>query len=407
MARVFATALLLAFALPGAAQNKQYHVVFPATVPSGNGVQITVAVSNTSPPPGLSTINSMQFVAPNGVTIVEIDPGNISSSNGGQTVTLKDFPGIRRGETKSFTFTLNVTGSTCTPGEWGVQARTGNAFPQGDTFFLNGSEQLVSAIGCTGILKCPSLPATVPGIYNFSLAEDGNLTTGVRLENKDGSACVPVPFNVSFTDIGRSVNIYWDETSQPFAVLDTTVEWPAETVDPATNLPRSTKVDWGDGVVDAPTCLASNAPAPYGTLTAAVAPGATSFQLTAASGVTTLPPAPFPIVVASVSGPPERMLVTSWSGPVGGTFTVQVAAATVSSHASGAKAMSTPLPVMTSGPLAGKQAEVCIVQETFTTPPFGNATCTVEQTANVEPLACVLVKSRLFLIGDPIVSRSI
>lgn len=77
--------------------------------------------------------------------------------------------------------------------------------------------------------------------------------------------------------------------------------------------------------------------------------------------------------------------------------------------------MSTPLPVFdpnaklpagstTTHPYAGKQAPVCIIEEDFLAQPFAAAGCPA-QAAGVEPLGCVLVETRLFVLGDPFVSR--
>ena len=428
----FAATVLVAFAMPISAShvqsdNKFFHAIFPDTVPTGTGVQIAVTIFNTSPPPGQSTMNSLQFIAPAGVTITAISPGTLEPVGGGTSVIVNNIPGIGRGGSRTFTLTLNVTATGCTPGNWDVHANTGNAFPKGTDFALNGQQQLDSLLGCTGILKCPSLPTTAPGIYNFSQGADGNTTTGLRWENKDASTCIPVPFNVAFSNVGKTVLVEWDENVQPFATLEITTTWPRELIDPVTSLPHRTKVAWELSPlteIPAPACLSSNPPVPYGTLAAEIDDDPaleTSIQITA----TSLPAVPFAIVVPSnqASTAPERMLVTALSGPVSGVFTATVqrgsGGTTISTHSLGAAVVSTPLPVIDVNakvldssvpsliphPYAGKQAQACLIDEQFETQPFGTAGCPT-QAAGVEPLSCVLVKSSLFLLGDPVITRS-
>lgn len=420
---VVAAAMFAAWA-PVAAAQKVFFAEFPEVVATGVST-IQVTFFNATPPPGVSTINSIQLTAPANVTITGVSPGTLSPAAGGQVVVVNNIPGIRRGESRTFTLTVNNTATSCAQGTWDADANTGNAYPQG-TEFAEIAEKMkeTSGVGCDGILKCPSLPTTAPGIYNFTQNNSGNTTTGLRWENKDASACIPVVFDLTFSNAGKTLLVQWDESTQPYAVLETTTTWPLELIDPATSLPHRTKVAWeltpSPIEIPAPACLSSNPPLPYGTLAAAVtttAPGTDSIQIAASS----LPATPFAIVVPSdQSGTdPERMLVTGLSGPVSGVFTATVergsGGTTISTHALGAAVVSTPLPVIdpnaklpvgsaTPHPYAGRQAQACLIDELFETQPFGTAGCPAQGSG--EPLSCVKVTSTFFLIGDPIISRS-
>ena len=271
--------------------------------------------------------------------------------------------------------------------------------------------KLTSSVGCDGVLKCPSLGSTVPGIYSSQQAADGNTTKLTRFENKDLSACIPVGFNLDFQNSGKTVFIAWDEVLQPYAVLEADTDFPLELVDPLTGLPKRTQVAWEldtttnqPKYIDAPSCLSSTQPAQYGTIATAITSASTvSIAIAAAS----LPNAPFSMIVASATGP-ERMLVQSYTGPVSGIFTASVVRGTGGTvpvnHAVGDKVASTPAPIINSGPYAGKQAEVCLIEENVLTQVFGTTGCPT-QAANAEPLACVKVQSRFFIIGDPWLSR--
>lgn len=425
----FMATVLATFALPsGAAGEKIFYALFPDVVLSGTAVPVNVTFVNVSAPPGVSTINSIKILAPLNVTINNVVPGTGSGTLSGpfaeptlpgqQYWVVTNFTGIKRGEQKTFQFSVNTSANaSCAPANWGAEANTGNSYPQGDSFIAQtASMKLTSGIGCDGILKCPSLPTGDPGIYNFTQVSGGNITTGLRLENKDASVCIPILFNVGFSASDRTVLIEWDMNTQPYATLDTTTTWPRELVETTSGLPKRTRVAWefsSPGVpryLQAPACLVSDPPVPYGTLGVAItSDGTTSIVIVA----TSLPTAPFPIVIASNEPgvDPERMLVTGYTaGPAAGVFTAYVIRGSgmteVSNHSLGAKVVSTPLPIVNI-PLNyynGKQAQVCIIEEVFSAQPLGTAGCPT-QAAGAEPLACVQVETHLYVIGDPYVTR--
>ncbi len=270
-------------------------------------------------------------------------------------------------------------------------------------------------------LTCPSITPTGSGQDTLTETSGANTTTLLRKENKDASVCAPTPVDVTFSDADRTVQVTFDQ-SQPATVIDTTTLWPFELIDPATGLPKVTRVAWEviggtPQYVPGPACLSSVPPAPYGTLGANITDTVTtSIMITAAS----LPTPPFAIVIASnvPLTDPERMLVTALSGS--GTYTATVVrgtgGTTASTHSSGAAVVSTPLPIIDSNaklpvgsstphPYAGKQAQVCIIEEIFSVQPFGTAGCPA-QAPGVEPLGCVQVETHLFLLQDPYVSRN-
>lgn len=431
LAGLFPVLALAVFASSGALAQKVFYAEFPDVIPTGVST-FQVKFFNATPPevPGNSTINSIRIDPPADVRIISVSIGSMSPALpvSGQAVIVNNIPGIRVNRGLSFNVTVDNTATSCAQGTWDADANTGNAYPQGTEFDeIDSKMKEVSGVGCDGVLKCPSLPVSSPGIYNFTQTNGGNTTTGLRWENKDASACIPVVFDLTFSNSGKTLLVQWDEGTQPYAVLETTTTWPPELIDPATSLPHRTKVAWdltpSPVEIPAPACLSSNPPAPYGTLTAPITGLPASFQITAAS----LPAVPFAIVVPSSTAgtDPERILVKTMSGPVSGVFTVTdfvrgSGGTAISDHAAGAAVVSTPLPVIdanaklpigsaTPHPYAGQQAKACLIEESFETHPFnppnGAATCP-PQAAGAEPLSCVLVKSIFFLIGDPIITRN-
>lgn len=264
--------MLAAFALASSAatSTKLFYAEFASLVPTGNGVTVKVTVYNGSPPPGLSTMNSLQITAPAGVTIRGISPGTISPIDGAQTVTVANFPGIKRSESKEFTLTVDNPISSCTTGTWAIAANTGNAFPGGDSFDpIVEKMKLTSGVGCDVFLAC----AQPLNVYNEPASPSGNLTSIERLPNKDGSACQDVGFNVSFSNGDKTVQIQWDEQAFPNVVLKATVTWPLELTETATSFPKRTAVAWeliqppnpGAGTPNytlAPTCTSDQPPGP-------------------------------------------------------------------------------------------------------------------------------------------------
>lgn len=417
---VAAAALLAALAVPSLAQPAKIYslVVSPTALPAGQTTEVTVTFKNQVPN-GNSSFNSLVLTAPEGVTIPAQAITTLSGTAVvvGNTVQVSNIAPVK--PQKDFTFKFNVSvaaDATCADGSWDTPTTTfvytGSNF-SGDVFTLQTNlSSVIAAVGCDGVLKCPSIP-TAPGFTSYG---PENTTSLLRWENKDGSDCIPVTFNLTFAPDNRELELTWNVGVQPYATIETRTNWPAETVHPDTQLPRRTRVQWvgAPGPVDAPTCLSARPPTVYGTLVGSMngTDLTSAIQITAAS----LPAAPFPIVVPSnVAGTaPERMLVTSHApSATSGVHDVNVVRAsgltTKSTHSSGAKVMSTPMPVFPGTfpdvAFQNRQAQACIFNEFFETP-LDPAACAADQVAGVEPLGCVEVESHLFLIGDPIISRS-
>src|SRR5262249_40947523 len=148
---------------------------------------------------------------------------------GGTSVIITNFSGIKAHEDATFEITLSGTTGTCTKVTFFVNANSGNAYPGGDEFDKTRTDLLTTSVNCDGILKCPSLPASQPGVYNYSEISGANSTQIAGYENKDGSVCVAVPFAVSFSGTNRSVTVFWDP-SQPAAAVQSNTTWPPELV---------------------------------------------------------------------------------------------------------------------------------------------------------------------------------
>lgn len=360
--------ILAAFALPVLAASsspKFFYAKFPVTIPLGTTNQ-TFTVFNATPPPGVSTINSMEIDAPAGVKINSISPGTLLDQNrvdsqNREVYFVNNLPGIKSG--KSLTFTINVTVSviTCTSATWGIAANTGNAYPQGDPFADQhpADENLTTGLGCDGVVSCDSVE--IP--FDFQTS-DGTTGSGVRGWNKDGSPCNKVDYHFAVDTTNFIGKLQWDTGQQPNAAFSWTVLWPAEDVDSTGWLVRRPKLAWtmdlsgnATNIINAVACLSAIPPTPYGILvnglndtdnTSTVTLDTTTTINTQGPPKTAVPASPpFPIVIGT-----ERMQVTAVSGgPTytltvtrgqGGTFKVSHAASTSTTQTI---VMSTPLPI--------------------------------------------------------------
>ena len=260
--------LLAAFALPSMAGSgtKNFIAEFPTVSATS---KISMIMHNVSDAPGVSTINSIliEFTsAPPGAMITGVKMTaptvmipTMTPSTGGTSVVITNFPGIKSHADATFEITLSGVTSNCTSVSFNVNANSGNSYPGGDEFVDQTVYPATTSVNCDGVLKCPSLPATTPGIYNYKEISGANVTSLLRWENKDGSVCIPTQFNVSISNSDRTVNIFWNQL-QPYAALQSETTWPPELVDPTDAfLPKPTKfsVD-GSGPWVAPTCLSSN-----------------------------------------------------------------------------------------------------------------------------------------------------
>jgi hypothetical protein len=271
-----------------------------------------------------------------------------------------------------------------------------------------------------GILDCgEGIKGSFANPDNVAPDQPG-YSAGSRGVNKDGSACVLVPYtftNNILTAPFDQVHLSWDATVQPNAAFLYTLNWrlrPVETTDPLTGwtvAPRP-QVAWlTDGTTGDPVfipglaCVSPRLPAPYGTLTAQMAADAAQVTITGIKanpasqyavpqpGAPAIPSLPFPIVIANdvggnVSTATERMTavsIASQSPPTTagytGTYTitfnvtrggVSEGMSTPALHDAGYTAMSTPLPIIpddaTTFPspyVVNTQAHMCIAEHGF------------------------------------------
>jgi hypothetical protein len=394
--RLLAVLALAAVALPtSAAPEKIFSIsVTPAVLPAGQSTQIEATFRNESPN-GNSTVNSLILTlnTPVNVTLSNALPDNGTAVINGKSVRVSNMSGLRPGKAFKLRVTVTVpSGTSCTSAQWLGQAFTGNSFG-GDAFgpASPGANIAATLIGCDGILACKG-----QGTSTFS---DGTNATGERgTHNKDGSGCVPVPYDFT-NNIAASNNVImrWDTTLQPAAALTYTLTWEPEFVDETTGLPPPTQVAWeldASGqplpgkIVTGRACLSSTLPAPYGTLNA---DNGTTLNVTAG----TVPAVPFPIMIGG-----ERIHVTGIAGPI---WTVQRAQGGTQqqSHAAGVSVMSTPLPIDNepTSPYYQQQMQMCIWDEGWVA--VGSGACPSDSTK-----LCAIIRktTSVFDISDGWVS---
>jgi hypothetical protein len=387
--------MLAAFALPGfaASTTKFFTASGPAVVPIGitSGIQFTFL--NATPPPGVSTINSVLITPPTNVSINcnSITPGTGVLYSDGVSCVVTNFPGIKTGKTGTFTFTTNNSATSCAAGQWNSAANAGNSFPQGDVFAPSylGANQPSSGVGCDGSLGCQN-----PGAPTNPAAQFGDGTVvGYRGLNKDGSTCNNVFFDLTDFIISNSqnqVHYQWDNSAQPHAVFVYSVHWSPAYVDPVTGLPKPTQVAWNltgpPQYVDAHACLSAILPAPYGTLADGIdaVTGSITVNTTAP-----LPAVPFPIVIGT-----ERMDVTA----VGATWAVtrHTGGTLAAAHTAGDSVMSTPLPLDASGNLM----QMCIVSKDIKVVTPDQCSSLPNPNLPNPPPACVQVDTLIIDQGD-------
>src|SRR5688500_13954490 len=193
-----------ALALPGiAADNKFFFAGFQTFLASG-ATTVDVRFFNATPPPGVSTINSIQIrlassTPASNMTIVSaqmISPAgsvNYALTNSDKTITLTGFTGIKNNEIATFRLTLANAPSACTTFTWNAFANAGNAFPKGTDFAPTRTDLLTTYVGCavaSAPLDCPGGPNT------FTFPSASGDITGLRGDNKDLTACVVVDYAV-------------------------------------------------------------------------------------------------------------------------------------------------------------------------------------------------------------------
>ena len=154
---------------------------------------------------------------------------------------------------------LSITGPA---GAYQLSASTGVA---GDPTATSAPFNIAASLG---VLDCVGNPNGQPAAFNGT-----NGTTAVagnRGNNKDGSVCKLVAYDLTFLG-DRELVFVWDTTNQPNAAFAYSIDWKPEFVDPATGLPKRTKLPWTmtgitPNYVVGRTCLSPTLPAAYGTL---------------------------------------------------------------------------------------------------------------------------------------------
>lgn len=235
--------LIAIAASSAAAPQKQ----FTLTLSQAGPLRVAAKLTNTSPN-GNSSFNSFDldlggFMPSGPVTLV-----HSATSSPSFTADLTSVPGHVRisnltpvGRTEFVVVTFGLQSTCPSSGNATVDATvwTGSNF-SGELFNDLSGVQSVSA-GCDTVIASCAPPANV---YNEPPSPSGNVTSIERLPNKDGSACQPIAFNVTFLDGDRTVFVQWDEVTFPNVVLRATVSWPVELTETATSFPKRTQVAW-------------------------------------------------------------------------------------------------------------------------------------------------------------------
>jgi hypothetical protein len=338
-----------------------------------------------------------------------ITPGTGALWSDGLSCVVTNFPGIKNGKSGTFTFTTTNHNVTCATEQWKSQANAGNAFPQGDVFqpSFAGADMPSSDVKCwDGTLACQD--PNQPPDPNATVSDPA--VTVTRGPNKDGTTCSAVLFDLTdfivTTQPDNTVRFQWDTSSQPNASFISTVHWNPQYVDPATGLPKPTRVAYNlvgpPSYVPLIACLSTNFPALYGTLNAfTTSPDTITIDTT--NHVAALPAAPFPLVIGT-----ERMNAISLVSSSGNFFKYNVQRAQGGTSpfplSSGLSVMSTSLPLDASG----NQQRACLINQDNTvvtssdTPNCGSLT---NPNAPNPPPACVKVDTLIFFEGDPIFSN--
>ena len=245
---------MAAFALPAqaASSTKTFYAVFPALISAGDPITITVRFNNNSPPPGISTINSILISPASGVTIYNITPGSATPAGAGYpagSYIVNNIPGIKRGTYLDFQITAKA--ATCVNGTWGAEANTGNAYPGGDSFGHDPQEKLVSA--CDGTIGCDTSNDwfSSDGVLdpNADIAFGGNAGWGVRRgpNLNTSQTCVPVAFNFELNN--QVASFVWDKASGQTATFKYVVVFDptrVDAADPTTGwTQKRPSVSWG------------------------------------------------------------------------------------------------------------------------------------------------------------------
>ena len=226
--------MLAAFALPSiaASTTKYFYAVFPTVVlntgAAGNE-NISLTINNSTPPPGVATINSMEIDAPAGVTINSISNGTLTPRGGG-VYYVNNMIGIKSGQSKSLTLNVTVDGPNCVLETWGIFANAGNAYPQGDSFIDQhpAAENLNSAVGCDGTLVCDTQITNV----NPTLDGGQHSVLGRGPKDADGSSCGTnaVPYSTDFIMLATQTFVFTEISGSQHPTVEYVLSWNAVAV---------------------------------------------------------------------------------------------------------------------------------------------------------------------------------
>jgi hypothetical protein len=221
---------LAAFALPSlaASTTKYFYAYFPQVVlntgPAPASENISFTIFNSTPPPGVSTINSMEIDAPAGVTINSISNGTLSSQGGGHYI-VNNMTGIKSGQSKTLTLNVTVDGPNCVQEAWGIFANAGNAYPQGDSFTDQhpAAENLTSAVGCDGTLVCN----TPLSDLNPTLDGSQHSVLGRGAFDADGSSCSTnaVPYSADFITLNSQTFNFKEISNGQHPTIEYVLSW--------------------------------------------------------------------------------------------------------------------------------------------------------------------------------------
>jgi hypothetical protein len=387
--RVLVAMFLVAFALPIQAQNstKFFYAEFKGVSLLTGTVDVTFY--NATPPPGVSTVNSLRIdillpqssVSITNVKMIDATTGAVLASpsfalqltpdppnpQAAKAYEIWNFPGFKNGKSATFRLTLGGLPTTCSSISWAAFANTGNSYPGGDEFQPTRTDLLTSGVGCTetGTLNCDS---------NNSFGDPAFGAAGNRGGNKDGSACVAGNYTF-LNDIPGSNTVYfqWDQSSQQTAAFSYFATFNPEFVNAAGASTTVAMAAWERIVPTDPNspprfekaraCTSDTLPGVIGTLPSAITSSQTTINVSANPAI--VPPLPFAILVQSQSSnEPERMKVTAINGSVW-TVVRGDGQTTPVPHAVGSNVNTTPLPIV-NDPTSfylGKPAQVCVWKE--------------------------------------------
>jgi hypothetical protein len=399
MQRIFCclmASVLMAFALPAAADNGKKQYSLQMSVPPGQTTApftVKAKIKNE----GNSSIHSFQLFV-TGVTVVgvnRLDDATVKFT--GSTITVTKADDLESGESRTVTIQVN----SCGDGQWSASVWNGSQL-NGQSFALVAAKSnLTSSIPCG-----PPLAAGDPIVVPDSLNPNCGVTGQRGFYDKDGSIPVAVPIFVTNTVPTNGVlHFRWPDfqgvVADPLATFEYTIcaSGPlpplGTTQDAWLNTDGSPASTPGTpAYVAAQNCLyPAILPMPYGTLLSAVTADATVITVDTSNpsgGTITPPPLPFDIVIGT-GLLTERMTVTQIlsgdfdndpedpnegaEGEVGTGWVVTRAVldgSTPGAYPAGQIVMSTPLPYLPADtglpyiqpghPAAGKfvQAQMCI-----------------------------------------------